>query len=261
MRSAVLAAGGGILLLGAGSILLISRLDPEPVATGGPPAVLSPAPSNGAQTGGSPAASLSAPPGPGAPSATAPGVLVPGAVPLDPGPAAAPADRQRLRATAARRLPQATATPVAAAGPATPEPPRPEMPPAPDPAAWAQVPVVSPFGAGTPAPAVTRELGRLRPELSACFGRESQARYARLGAAFSRAPGSPPATPPSGPAMLLLEVESDGQVMQVLDAPVEIRGGASDATLSCAQAVLRGARLAVPSQGQARFRMRFQLKP
>jgi hypothetical protein len=135
------------------------------------------------------------------------------------------------------------------------------MPPAPDPATWAQVPVVSPFGAGTPAPAVTRELGRLRPDLSACYQRDTQARYARLGAAYTRAPGTPPATPASGPAVLLLEVESDGEMMQVLDGPVESRGGASDATLSCAQAVLRGARVAVPSQGQARFRMRFQLKP
>lgn len=168
---------------------------------------------------------------------------------------AAPGARQRLDVRAAR----AAMGERGAASPEALEGPLPVMPAAPPVAEWAEVPVVPPFGAGTPAPAVTRALKAGGPSLAACFSADESARWARLGSVFSRQPGMP--GPALGPALLLLELEGDGQVVRVVDAPAEARGSASDGTLNCAQAALRGVVLPVPTQGGARFKVRFPLRP
>lgn len=151
---------------------------------------------------------------------------------------------------------------AAAPGPSSPEAlpePVPVMPPGPPTSEWSQATVVSPFGAGSPAPAVTRALVALRPRLADCFEPTTQGRWGRLGPAFSHLEGLPP--PAVGPAILMLEVESDGQSLRIVDAPAEIRGSASDGTLNCAQAALRGATLPVATQDAKRFRMRWPLRP
>jgi hypothetical protein len=59
----------------------------------------------------------------------------------------------------------------------------------------------------------------------------------------------------------MLELEGDGQTVRVVDAPAEVRGSASDGTLTCAQAALRGVTLPVATQGASRFRVRYPLRP
>lgn len=134
------------------------------------------------------------------------------------------------------------------------------LPDAPPPGTWAKVEIVSPFGVGTPAPGVTAAIkSSLRQRLAECFDRGVQGRWGGLGRAYSTlAPGEEPSL---GPAILILEVESDGAGVRVVDAPVERRGSASDGTLNCAQGVLRGAALQAPGEGKKRFRMRFPLRP
>jgi hypothetical protein len=134
------------------------------------------------------------------------------------------------------------------------------MPGAPPLAAWEKIEIVSPFGVGTPAPAVTAAVkATLRPRLAACFERGVQGRWGGLGRAYSTL--APDEAASAGPAILVLEVERDGDGVRVVDAPVERRGSASDGTLNCAQGVLRGAVLQASSEGKGRFRMRLQLRP
>lgn len=135
-----------------------------------------------------------------------------------------------------------------------------ELPPAPAPETWQTVEIVSPFGAGTPAPTVTAAVrASLKSRLAECFERGVQGRWGGMGRAFSSlAPGEAASL---GPAILMLEVEQDGGGLRIVDAPVERRGSASDGTLNCAQGVLRGATLDASSEGKGKFRMRFQLRP
>lgn len=137
--------------------------------------------------------------------------------------------------------------------------PLPVMQPAPPPEQWAPTPVVPQFGVGTPAPAITRGVRTRVPALKQCFDASTSANWSRLGAAFSRQHGMP--GPAIGQALLLLEVESDGTTLRIVDAPVETRGSASDGTLNCAQAALRGVTLPVETRGAQRFRVRYALQP
>jgi hypothetical protein len=191
-------------------------------------------------------------PGPELVATFAPVVVSVGAV-LPPLPPRADYRRAPGRLAPHPVAPGAPAEPVGARGPV-------ELPPAPAPSTWDQVEIVSPFGAGTPAPAVTAAVrASLRPRLAECFDRGMEGRWAGLGRAFSSlAPGEAASL---GPAILMLEVEQDGGALRVVDAPVERRGSASDGTLNCAQGVLRGATLDASSEGKRRFRVRFQLRP
>jgi hypothetical protein len=134
------------------------------------------------------------------------------------------------------------------------------LPGAPAPGTWEKVEIVGPFGVGTPAPGVTAAVrGALRSRLAECFEPGAQGRWGTLGSAFSTL--SPGERKSVGPAILILEVEEAGAGVRVVDAPVERRGSASDGTLNCAQAVLRGAGLQASSEGKKRFRMRLPLRP
>jgi len=130
--------------------------------------------------------------------------------------------------------------------------------PRPPPGSWEAVkPVARPASLGPVGAAVGRELNELQPELSACFDEVSQARHgqARLtttGAASSQEGSGPPTL------MLLLEMK-EGDV-QIVDAPVETRGGASDGLIACAQGILRGRVVRVPGAKQVgRARLMFTL--
>jgi hypothetical protein len=57
-------------------------------------------------------------------------------------------------------------------------------------------------------------------------------------------------------------VEATGGELRVVDAPVEVRAGASDATLACLQARLRKVRVPTEVVPPApRFRLRFTATP
>ena len=166
---------------------------------------------------------------------------------------APPADVRASRAALAQ-----LATPES--GPTQPVEPPPPLPPAPPPASWASVEIANPHGAGSLGPAINAALGKLKPQLAECFSRPGQARYAQLGSAASKLPGGN-APRHVGPAIVLLSLEGDGHQLTVVDAPVESRGAASDGTLNCAQAKLRGAKLGVETEGPIRMRFRFVLRP
>lgn len=191
-------------------------------------------------------APTAAPPGAGAAAPAAPGRSAP---PLPPRAAYLNASRTR----AIPRPVKPGEPPGGAAPRVTP------LPPAPPVSEWAHVEIVNPWGAGSPSPAVTKAIqATLRPRLAECFDRVAEAGWAGLGRSYS---ALEPAGPPGiGPAILVLEVEEDGAGVTVLDAPVERRGAASDGTLNCAQAVLRGAKLQARGEGKARFRMRYALR-
>ncbi len=145
-------------------------------------------------------------------------------------------------------------------GPTQPVEPPPPLPPAPPPDTWAAVEIANPHGAGSLGPAINAALARLKPQLAECFTRPGQARYAQLGSAASKVPGGD-AKRHVGPAIVLLSLEGDGHQMTIVDAPIESRGAASDGTLNCAQAKLRGAKLAVETESAVRMRFRHVLRP
>ncbi len=184
-----------------------------------------------------------------APSGTPP--EAPGAAPL-PRPAP-PADVRATRAAMAQLSGPDT-------GPTQPVEPPPPLPPAPPPDTWASVEIANPHGAGSLGPAINAALIKLKPQLAECFTRPGQARYAKLGAAASKLPGGD-APRHVGPAIVLLSLQGDGHEMTVVDAPVESRGAASDGTLNCVQAKLRGAKLAVETESAVRMRFRHVLRP
>jgi hypothetical protein len=183
-----------------------------------------------------------------APAGDAPAPPEPPPLPV---PQVSPSDFRSMRAAVNQR----TAPPPA--GPIAPPPP---LPPAPPPATWASVEVANPFGVGSLGPAIMAELARLKPQLGECFSAEGQARYAQLGKASSKLAGGD-VKRHLGPAIVLLSLEGDGHELTVVDAPVESRGAASDGTLNCAQAKLRGARLRVGTEGATRLRYRYILRP
>ncbi len=140
-----------------------------------------------------------------------------------------------------------------------------EVTPAPPPPAkgtWEAIPVASlrNRALGAVGGSVQAELNELHDALAACFDEETAARQ---GAAQVREVKD--ATPPddeTGAISLVLQLETrDGEVVAV-DAPVEARGDASDGTLACAQAVLRGKVLAAPgAKAGERLRARYTLSP
>lgn len=233
-----------LLLAGAGVVVVLAAMT-----------FLGPAAGASAATSGE---ARGPPPRPAAPpDAPSPREAPPALPPTVVGESArAPAPRERLDVRAARQALSARGGPV---GDEVFAGPTPVMPAAPPVDAWSQVPVVNPFGAGSPAPEVTRALRAAVPGLGRCFERSTAASWARLGSVYSREPALPP--PALGPAVLLLEAERDGDGVRIVDAPAELRGSASDGTLNCAQAALRGVHLPVKTQGAERFRVRLPLRP
>jgi hypothetical protein len=82
------------------------------------------------------------------------------------------------------------------------------------------------------------EIARERPELPGCWANEPRAVLR---------PGPRRKAQAGAPAALLLELESTGDTLRVVSAPVESQGEDSDATVACAQAQLRELTIDVPA--------------
>jgi hypothetical protein len=176
---------------------------------------------------------------------------------------------------------------LAPGGPASPEPraptpvvdrapaPPPPLPAAPAPvpvfvqppprttppdASWDKVKQVAQLSAlGPVGVAVWRDLFNLKPQLAACSDEGSQAR--RGGKRQGVAGGEPPPEE-TGTTVLVLLLEMHRGEVQIVDAPMENRGAASDAAIICAQRILRGRTVQVPeaSEGE-RARVSYSLVP
>lgn len=102
-------------------------------------------------------------------------------------------------------------------------------------------------------------VSELRPVVDPCLDEDTQARHGTRG--FTTYDGQPAADEPQV-ATLMLEIETMAGRARIVDAPVEVRGTASDGLLSCAQSALRGRTLAVPEATPGdRYRMRFPVRP
>ena len=139
-----------------------------------------------------------------------------------------------------------------------PEPaPQQDLLPPPPKGSWDEVAVTTrPATGGPVAVAIAGEIRNMAPSVTPCFDEMAQARYGQVQPSeVQYAPSED-----TGTTMLVLQIQTlDGEA-QIVDAPVEARGGASDGLLACAQAALRGHKLSVPGAkpGQ-RFRMRYVL--
>jgi hypothetical protein len=133
-----------------------------------------------------------------------------------------------------------------------------EPPPPPAPDTWEAVAPVGRVGAlrGIGG-AIGRELNEIRPRLEQCFGEETQSRFGQV--PFSRTGDTQPLGD-EGVTVLMLQLETrPGQVV-IVDAPVEVVGKASDGLIACAQQVLRGVAIDVPSvKSGERYRVRYPL--
>lgn len=136
-------------------------------------------------------------------------------------------------------------------------PPEPAPPPLPPPPAgsWDAVRVAP--QRGTVAAAITQEL---QPAVGECFDEDVQARWGPQGGRHTTVDYG--AMDDLGEPVVLLQIETFADGIQIVDAPVETRGRASDGLLACAQAALRGKQVEVPgtSPGQ-RYRMRWPIVP
>jgi len=101
-------------------------------------------------------------------------------------------------------------------------------------------------------------VGGLRPAVDACLDEDTQARFGTTG--FTTYEGQPAADAPQV-ATLMLEIETMAGLARIVDAPVEVRGNASDGLISCAQNALRGRTLQVPEATPgARYRIRLPIR-
>lgn len=182
-------------------------------------------------------------------AAAARGTSQPGLAPA-PAPAAPPGLDDAMRA--ARGI----------AGPEAPDPPiergPPRVVPAPD--SWEAVPVVSGRARGKDAvaAAVVRELADLHDTLTPCFDPAVAARQG--GATPTRTLDE--VQEEGDTTVLVLQLEVQRGSVRVVDAPVASSGGASDATIACAQAILRGKVFEAPAaRAPGRRRMQYALIP
>jgi hypothetical protein len=101
-------------------------------------------------------------------------------------------------------------------------------------------------------------LEELQLGLGSCFRRRA-APTAEPGAARE---ADQPAPDDTGTTVVVLQVEAGGGELKVIDAPVEVRAGASDAAIACIQEKLRGVRIASEAKPPApRFRLRYDVTP
>lgn len=101
-------------------------------------------------------------------------------------------------------------------------------------------------------------LEELQLGLGSCFRIKTQPSVER--------PAAPevdqPAVDDTGTTVVVLQVEAGGGELKVVDAPVEVRAGASNATIACIQEKLRGVRVASEAKPPApRFRLRYDITP
>jgi hypothetical protein len=126
---------------------------------------------------------------------------------------------------------------------------------APDKDSWDAVPIAAKaVSMGPVGVAVSRALQDVQPEVSNCFDEAVQSRFGQQKiAVMNYAPNDE-----AGSTVLVLEMETLHDAVQIVDALAETRGSASDGLIACAQSVLRGHRLATPGArpGQ-RLRLRY----
>jgi len=126
---------------------------------------------------------------------------------------------------------------------------------------WEAVPLTSSrVRGGDPlAAAVGRELNDLHDALSACYEPETASRQGA--ATFVRVKEEEVQDAPSS-TVLLLQLEAQAGSVRVVDAPVAATGGASDGTLACVQATLRGRVIEAPgAKPGKRLRLQYRLIP
>lgn len=117
----------------------------------------------------------------------------------------------------------------------------------------------------TPIAAQGRALGRagvdleqglqdLQAEISRCFSKAGQSGYAGRRVLEIKNPEGDD----TGRTIVVLQVEADRGELRISEAPVEIRSGASNATLACVQDKLRNVSVSSSAQVPAhRFRLRY----
>lgn len=133
-------------------------------------------------------------------------------------------------------------------------------PPPPPPGSWEAVPVVTNRSRNKdPVAAVLgRELADLHDQLVACFD------PAVASGAGSAVPSrvKDDVQDDAGATVLVLQVEARPGSARVVDAPAAADGGASDATLACVQALLRGKEFEDPRiRAGGRHRIAYSLIP
>lgn len=146
------------------------------------------------------------------------------------------------------------ATPVA---PAIEYGPAPARPPA---GSWEAVaPVARPGALGRVGGAISQGLADLQPRLDECQTAASQARNS--GQPVSEVKDGVVADD-NGTATLMLQVEGLEGAVRIVDAPVEMRGGASVGLIACVQQVLRGQVIpAAAATPGTRYRIVYPLTP
>jgi hypothetical protein len=153
--------------------------------------------------------------------------------------------------------PGADGSPSSAQGWVAPPAPQQGLLQAPDKDSWDAVPIAAKASSmGPVGVAVSRALQDVQPEVSACFDEVAQSRFGQQKiSVLTYAPSDE-----AGSTVLVLEMETLHDAVQIVDAPAETRGSASDGLIACAQAALRGHRLATPGArpGQ-RLRMRYTI--
>lgn len=176
--------------------------------------------------------------------------------PPDQAPALADGGLPQLRALPNFPMPPASpgAPPLAAPieyGPAPTKPPK---------GSWEAVAPVARAGSlGPLGAAIAQGLAELKPALSECFSETLQARNA--GQAVT-AVMDEVAAEDNGATTLMLQVEGLAGEVRIVDAPVEMRGNASDGLIACAQQALRGQVIpAGAARRGTRYRIPFPLTP
>ncbi|MCM2334799.1 MAG: hypothetical protein NDI82_12745 [Anaeromyxobacteraceae bacterium] len=130
----------------------------------------------------------------------------------------------------------------------------------PPPDSWEAVPVISARfrGKDPVAAALSRELADLHDTLTPCFDPAVASRQG--GAVPTRTKDE--VQEEGDTLVLVLHLEVQQGAVRVVDAPAASSGGASDATIACAQKVLRGKAFEVPgAQAAGRRRMQHALIP
>ncbi|MBI5069156.1 MAG: hypothetical protein HZB56_13045 [Deltaproteobacteria bacterium] len=158
--------------------------------------------------------------------------------------------------------PQVPTSPAEALAPRAPPEPAPPVqydkaPDPPPPESWEAVPVSARAASlGTLGAAVGRSVNALQPQLAACWA-EADARGGAVAPTDNYTEtreGEPP--PDATTTILVLQVESHTDELQIVDAPVEAQGTASYGVVACAQRVLRGHRVPAPGvQAGQRYRI------
>lgn len=125
----------------------------------------------------------------------------------------------------------------------------PAAPPAPG--SWEAVPIV----ASRRRP-ISLDLEDVQPRLGECFSPSVASRGGPVVETKDAAPLRDEAA-----TTLLLELQVTGDRALIVEAPVESRGLATNGTLACAQAALRGRTVPSPGLPEGKHRLRFALAP